>query len=160
GLIRSTYLSLGSPLVKAIEGEHDTLLVRPALEGPATTPQAADEVRRRAFANPLYVGSVIAADSSATAIVANFRLSAGLPGYAAIQDRLASLIAKENDGTFDVYFGGPVAVLAAVARVTERTVLLFPLAVLVVGLIHYEAFRTIQGTLLPLLTALIAVIWS
>ncbi|HEY5600002.1 MAG TPA: MMPL family transporter, partial [Candidatus Manganitrophaceae bacterium] len=35
-----------------------------------------------------------------------------------------------------------------------------PLAVLITGLIHYEAFRTIQGLALPLVTALLAVIWG
>jgi predicted RND superfamily exporter protein len=160
GLIRSTYLGLATPLAKAIEGDADTLLVRPLLDGTPTSDAAAAEVRRRAFVNPLYVGTVIAADGSATAIIANFRLSAELPGYSDIQDRLETILREENDGTFTVHFGGPVAVLAAMAHVTERTVLLFPFAVLVVAFIHYEAFRTVQGMVLPLLTAVLAVVWS
>jgi len=160
GLIRSTYLGLATPLTKAIEGDADALLVRPILEGTPVSDAGAAEVRRRAFVNPLYVGTVIAADGSATAIIANFRLSEELPGYSDVQDRLESILHEENDGTFTVHFGGPVAVLAAMAHVTERTVLLFPFAVLVVALIHYEAFRTVQGMVLPLVTAVLAVVWS
>lgn len=160
GLIHSTYLSLASPLAKAIEGEGDTLLVRPILEGTPRSDADAAEARRRAFANPLYVGSIIAADGSATAIVANFRLTPELAGYPQIEDRIEAILAEEDDGTFTARLGGPVAVLAALAHVTERTVLLFPVAVLFVALIHYEAFRTLQGMILPLVTALLAVVWS
>jgi hypothetical protein len=160
GLIHSTYLSLASPLAKAIEGSEGTLLVRPIMEGTPSGDTAVAEVRRRAFVTPLYVGTVVAADGSATAIIANFRLTRELTGYPAIEQRLEEILAEENDGTFTTHFGGPVAVLAALAHVTERTVLLFPLAVLVVALIHYEAFRTIQGMILPLVTAIFAVTWS
>ena len=39
-------------------------------------------------------------------------------------------------------------------------VVLFPIAVLVIGLLHYEAFRTRQGLVLPLVTALLSVVWG
>lgn len=160
GLIRSTYLSIPAPLVKAIEGDGDALLVRRVLEGAATTPEAVAEVRRRLHVNPFYVGTIVARDDSAAAIVANFRLSPDLPGYPAIQDRLSAIVAEENDGSFDAHFGGIVALNAGLAHITERTVTLFPIALLVIALLHYEAFRTFQGMMLPVLTAILAVVWS
>ena len=160
GLIRSTYLGVGTPLVKAIEGDGDTLLVRQVLDGSATTPEAVAEVRRRLHVNPFYVGIVAAADDSAAAIVANFKLSPDMPGYPEIQDRLARVVAAENDGSFDAYFGGVVAVNAGLAHITERTVTLFPFALLVIAILHYEAFRTLQGMILPVVTAVLAVVWS
>jgi predicted RND superfamily exporter protein len=36
----------------------------------------------------------------------------------------------------------------------------FPLALLVIGLVHYDAFRTLQALFLPLLTALLSVLWA
>src|SRR2546426_10734843 len=39
-------------------------------------------------------------------------------------------------------------------------ILYFPLALLVIGLVHYEAFRTLQALFLPLLTALLSVLWA
>jgi predicted RND superfamily exporter protein len=160
GLIRSTYLSVPAPLVKAIEGDGDTLLVRQMMEGPARTPEAVAEVRRRLHVNPFYVGTVVARDDSAAAIIANFKLSPEMPGYPAIQERLSAIVAEENDGTFDAYFGGTVALNAGLARITERTVVLFPIALLIIALLHYEAFRTVQGMILPVLTAILAVVWS
>lgn len=160
GLIRSTYLSIASPLVKAIEGDGESMLVRQALEGSVTTPEAIAEVRRRLHANPFYIGTVVSADDSAAAIIANFKLSPELPGYPEIEQRVAQIVAEENDGTFDVYLGGTVALNAGLARITERTVILFPIALLMIALLHYEAFRTVQGMVLPVLTAILAVIWS
>ena len=160
GLIRSTYLSLAAPLAKAIEGDGDTILVRPILEGTPKTAADVAEVRRRLHANPLYLGTVAAADGSAAAIITNFKLSPEMPGQPDIQYRLEPILAEENDGTFDVYFGGLVALNAGLARITERTFVLLPLAILMIGLLHYEAFRTLQGMLLPLVTAILGVVWS
>lgn len=160
GLIRSTYLSPAAPLVKAIEGDGDTLVVRQAIEGPVTTAAEIAEVRRRLHANPFYVGTVVAADDSAAAIIANFKFTPELPGYPDIQHRLSHIVAEENDGTFDAYFGGNIALNAGLAQITEKTVVLFPIALVVIALLHYEAFRTIQGMVLPVLTAVLAVVWS
>ncbi|MCC6849960.1 MAG: MMPL family transporter [Deltaproteobacteria bacterium] len=160
GLIRSTYLSLASPLVKAIEGDGESMLVRQALEAAPATPAAVAEVRRRIHANPFYVGTVVSADDTATAIIANFKLSSELPGYPEVEQRVSQIVAEENDGTFDVYLGGTVALNAGLARITERTVVLFPIALLMIALLHYEAFRTVQGMVLPVLTAILAVVWS
>jgi predicted RND superfamily exporter protein len=160
GLVRATFLSLSSPLVKSIEGADDTVLVRPILEGSPITPAVGAEARRRLGVNSFYDGTLISRDGRAAAIVANFKLNPELPGLPHVQDRLASILAEENDGSFTVHFGGIVTNSAGIARIAERTVLLFPLAMLVVGLIHFEAFRTFQGMILPLLTALLAVLWS
>src|SRR5205823_9903382 len=50
--------------------------------------------------------------------------------------------------------------LAQLERLSQRMAILFPLAVLLVGLIHFEAFRTLQGLFLPLVTALLATLWA
>ncbi len=160
GLIRSTYLSIASPLAKAIEGDGDTLLVRPILDGTPTTAADVAEVRRRLHVNSLYMGTLAAEDGSAVAIIANFRLNPDLPGYPEIADRLSEIVAQENDGSFDLHMGGIVALNAGLAHITERTVTLFPVALLIIALLHYEAFRTLQGMLLPVVTAILAVAWS
>ena len=45
-------------------------------------------------------------------------------------------------------------------NIHARWLVLFPLAVLIIGLVHYEAFRTVQAMVLPLVTALMSVIWA
>jgi predicted RND superfamily exporter protein len=49
---------------------------------------------------------------------------------------------------------------AELAHYTGIMAVLFPVAVLVMAFVHFEAFRTLQATLLPLFTALISVVWA
>src|SRR4029079_14600869 len=67
---------------------------------------------------------------------------------------------RERDGTVDIHVGGLPVFVAEGERYSQRMAFLFPLAVLITGLIHYEAFRTVQGLVLPLVTALLAVVWG
>jgi len=65
-----------------------------------------------------------------------------------------------DDGTFDYSLSGPVVFLSQLSAYAGRMVYSFPLALLVIGLVHYEAFRTLQALFLPLLTALLSVLWA
>src|SRR5581483_9222654 len=67
---------------------------------------------------------------------------------------------KERDDSVEISMGGWPVYGAQLERFSQRMAFLFPIAVLITGLIHYEAFRTIQGLVLPLVTALLAVIWG
>jgi predicted RND superfamily exporter protein len=43
---------------------------------------------------------------------------------------------------------------------TRRVALLFMLALAMIGYLHYRAFRTIQGMIVPLVTAIMGVVWA
>ena len=43
---------------------------------------------------------------------------------------------------------------------TRRVALLFVLALAMIGYLHYRAFRTLQGMIVPLVTALMGVVWA
>jgi predicted RND superfamily exporter protein len=75
-------------------------------------------------------------------------------------NKITPIIERERDASVDVAIGGRPVYLGQLERYSQRAELLFPIAILVVGLIHYEAFRTLQGLILPLVTALLAVIWG
>ena len=70
------------------------------------------------------------------------------------------MLAELDDGTFEYTLAGPVVVLAEVEIYGSRLLYYLPLALLVIGLIHYHAFRTLQALFLPLVTALLAVVWA
>ena len=50
--------------------------------------------------------------------------------------------------------------LATLETFSKRMAWLLPIAILLIGLIHFEAFRTLQGLILPLVTAILALVWS
>ena len=43
---------------------------------------------------------------------------------------------------------------------TRRVALLFVLALAMIGYLHYRAFRTLQGMIVPLVTAIMGVVWA
>jgi predicted RND superfamily exporter protein/fatty-acid desaturase len=152
--------SLAAPQVKDIRGAADGIAVEPVMATPPTDQAGADAVRARAFANDAYVGTLVAADGSAAAVQAIFELTPETPGYRQLHARVLETLRAADDGTFTYHLAGPVVLLAQLSEYAGRMIYYFPLALLVIGLVHYEAFRTLQALFLPLLTALLSVVWA
>src|SRR5213080_2511117 len=149
--------SLAAPQVKAIRGTADGMEVERVMETPPADMADAEEVRRRAFSNEAYVGTLVSADGSAAAVQASFELTPETPGYRHLHTAVLAALKAADDGTFDYRLSGPVVFLSQLSAYAGRMILYFPLALLVIGLVHYEAFRTLQALFLPLLTALLSV---
>ncbi len=152
--------SLAAPQVKDIRGTADGMDVERVMETPPDDQAGADEVRRRAFATDAYVGTLVAADGSAAAVQASFELTPETPGYRNLHKAVLAALDASADGTFDYRLSGPVVFLSQLSAYAGRMVYYFPLALLVIGIVHYEAFRTLQALFLPLLTALLSVLWA
>src|SRR5207253_994729 len=152
--------SLAAPQVKDIRGTEDGMEVERVMETPPTDEAGTAEVRRRAFATDAYVGTLVAADGSAAAVQASFELTPETPGYRHLHTAVLAALKAAADGTFDYRLSGPVVFLSQLSAYAGRMILYFPLALLVIGLVHYEAFRTLQALFLPLLTALLSVLWA
>src|SRR5438128_2125981 len=152
--------SLAAPQVKDIRGTEDGMEVERVMETPPTDEAGTAEVRRRAFATDAYVGTLVAADGSAAAVQASFELTPETPGYRHLHTAVLAALKACDDGTFDYRLSGPVVFLSQLSAYAGRMILYFPLALLVIGLVHYEAFRTLQALFLPLLTALLSVLWA
>src|SRR5229473_1232148 len=152
--------SLAAPQVKDIRGTEDGMEVERVMETPPSDAEGAAQVRRRAFANDAYVGTLVAADGSAASVQASFELTPETPGYRHLHTAVLAALKAADDGTFDYRLSGPVVFLSQLSAYAGRMILYFPLALLVIGLVHYEAFRTLQALFLPLLTALLSVLWA
>jgi hypothetical protein len=152
--------SLAAPQVKDVRGTEDGMEVERVMETPPDDAAGAEAVRRRAFANDAWVGTLVAADGSAAAVQASFELTPETPGYRHLHMAVLTALAAADDGTFDYRLSGPVVFLSQLSAYSARMVYYFPLALVVIGLVHYEAFRTLQALFLPLLTALLSVLWA
>lgn len=160
GLVQSTYLSFALPKAVDIRGTADGMEIRPFLDPMPASREAALALRERVRTNPQYVGTIVADDGSAAAIIADFEFRPPLDGYPEIQQAVTRILEEEQDGTFTAHLGGPAIYVAWLARYSARMFFFFPLALVVIGLVHYEAFRTPQAMFLPLVTALLAMLWS
>jgi predicted RND superfamily exporter protein len=68
---------------------------------------------------------------------------------------------KYQDENYRVYLGGMPVVLHFFSEdAFKQLFFLFPLAILIIGLLHWYAFRTWQGLIIPLMTALLSVVWA
>ena len=152
--------SLAAPHVKNVRGTGDTVTVERIMETPPTDKAGADAVRARAFATDLFVGTLVTADGSAAAVHATFELTPQTPGYRNLHAAVLAALAEVDDGSFTYRLAGPVVLVSQLSEYADRMAYFFPLALVVIGLVHYHAFRTLQALFLPLLTALLSVLWA
>ncbi len=133
----------------SIRGTETDLYVDPLIpEGPITT-STADTIRQRVNAMPLYIGSLVTADGSATLIVAEV-LEQRIAGktYEAILDYADSV--KLDGYSLHVAGGGAVdGYLAAYIDKDSRQMM--PITFIVILSVMFIAFRTPRSIGLPLL---------
>lgn len=152
--------SLAAPQVKDIRGDADGIVVTRVMEDPPRDAAGAEAVRQRAFGTDAYIGTLVSRDGSAAAVQASFELTPETPGYRHLHARVLAELQAADDGTFTYHLSGPVIFYSQLSTYAGRMIYYFPLALVVIGLVHYDAFRTLQALFLPLLTALLSVIWA
>jgi predicted RND superfamily exporter protein/outer membrane lipoprotein-sorting protein len=155
GAVRANVNSIAARKAKSITGNDEGMVVKPLL---GSGPAALEHLRAGLAANPVYADILVSKDARTAQIVAEFQKIPG--GFAAIERNVREAVAKHADPSVQIDLGGQPVFLALLEKFSERMAFLFPLAVLVIGLIHYEAFRTVQALVLPLVTALLAVVWA
>lgn len=70
------------------------------------------------------------------------------------------ILSQEDLPGINISLSGNPVFLEHAEVFADRINWLFPIAVLVIGLLHFEAFRTVQGLILPLVTAVLSVVWG
>jgi predicted RND superfamily exporter protein len=158
GVVGSSVLSLTAPRVKAILGDDEGILVEPLVDGEIPDdPAALARLRERVFDHPMYVGTLVTRDGRGALVLADFD---GQLSSEEVTEALEAVAAPERDEATDVWVGGQPPALAALNGATYGIVPLVVLALGVIAAVHYEAFRTLQAVVLPLVTAALSVIWS
>lgn len=158
GVVKENLLSLSARRAKNIAGTAEGLEVKPLMPNVPTTDGQIAELRAAVEKNPVYLNSIVSTDAKTTAILVEFNDGPG--GFRAIMDKVEAVIEHERDPRVEINVGGIPSFLARIEVYSERMVFLFPIAILILSLVLFEAFRTKQGLILPLLTAGLAVAWG
>jgi uncharacterized protein len=158
GVVRSNLLSLSAKRAKDIQGQSDGMSVQPLDPGGAIDEKFLQRLREATLRNPVYRGTLISADETMTSILVEMKEHPN--GYRAMMAPIEKILAEQKVEGVETFVGGNPVFLAQSERFSARMAFLFPIAIVLVGLIHFEAFRTLQGLFLPLLTAVLAVIWG
>jgi len=160
GVVRSNVISLAARKAKDIAGTEEGMTVRQLLE---KMPQTADDIarlRRAVYTNPIYVDSIVSQRGDMAVVIADFKFGKELQGYRAIKERVESVVDAERDDTVRIYQSGISINLAWLEIYSERMIYLFFASLVLIMATLYLSFRSIQGMLVPMLTALMSVVWG
>ncbi|WAH57117.1 outer membrane lipoprotein-sorting protein [Pseudomonas silvicola] len=157
GVVRSTLLSLASHQAKGIKGTAEGFEAR-ALLPDTLTPQDYAALKQALADNPVYQNTVVSPDGKTAAILVELKERAD--GFTQMVAPIHQVVDAHLSDQYTVSYGGNPVYLEKTEQFANRINVLFPIAILVIGLLHFEAFRTRQGLILPLVTALMSVMWG
>lgn len=158
GIVKSDLLSFSARKAKGIKGTADGMVVQPLMSSVPTTEADMKALEQRVASIPAYRGIIVSKDNRSVAILANFQDPP--EGFHTIIDSVTPIVNAERDSSVRIDMGGLPVMLAALEGFSQRLSFLMPLAILLIGIVLWFAFRSFQGLALPLLTAMLAVMWS
>ncbi len=122
-----------------------------------STQEELDQLRLNVLANDMYKGSIVSEDGTSTIIIFTLDSEADVNTVANnIIDATTSLNIPENI----YYIGSPMLVTYISELMKSDLVRLLPIAFLLIAIILFLSFRSVVGVVYPLLTAVLAIIWS
>lgn len=158
--VRHNVLSLAAGKVKAISGTPDGIVAREMM---MRVPRNSSEIAvlKAAIATqPTYINALVSADGRMAAVVADFKIGRENPNYLSLYESVRQIAERERDNQTDIFYGGPPVQSAWMERYTEAAGLYFGIAFLIILGVQYLSFRSLQGMILPVITALLSVTWS
>jgi uncharacterized protein len=158
GVTRGNLQSLGAPRAKDIAGDSDGLLVSRLLDQVPADAGEAQAIRARLAANSAYQDVLVGRDERTAAIFVEFEKDPR--GFGHVMEKVNAAIDPSRTQDVSIAVAGQPVFLANLETFSKRMAWLLPIAVLLIGLVHLEAFRTVQGLILPLVTAVLALVWS
>jgi len=158
GVLKNTILSFAAKRAKSITGTPDGMEIRPLMEKVPTSREEIERLRKQVEDNPAYLDAVVSKDGKSVAVIADFRDDP--KGFRAMMDRVTPILDAERDGSVRIATGGLPVFLSQLETFSERMGIFMPVAITLVGLVLWLSFRTAQGMVLPIITGLLAVLWS
>lgn len=154
-LIGPRVLSVASPQVKDIRRIGEDIAITDLSELMAESPTACKEALNRAKD---VEGLLFDQTQTRAMFLVEYADKQG--SYRDVVDAIKAALEKAEDGTFRYQFGGNVAFIAETERYANRVPLMLAAATLIISVMLYLAFGSLQGVFIPLLTAILATLWS
>ena len=122
-----------------------------------TSKEALDELKQNVLANEMYKGSIVSEDGTSTLIIFTLQDKADVQMVAkTVIEKTESLASSGR-----LYYIGSPMLVTYISDLMRRDLMrLLPFAFLLIALILYLSFKSFRGVVYPLITALIAIVWS
>ena len=160
GVIQSNVLSLSAINVKDIEGTPDGMKINRMMETVPATQEEFHQLKERVTRNAIINNLLVSGDGKMTTIIVDCGSINKAGGFTGIYDKLNEIIAPEKDSNTEFHLAGSPINLYWMTEYSGRMIYVFPVALIVIGLLLFYAFRTWQGLAIPLTTAILSVLWS
>lgn len=116
-----------------------------------------EKLRNNILNNPMYKGSIVSEDETASLIVFNIENEANVNLIAReVIEKTTALKIPEKL----YYIGSPMLVTYISDLMRKDLTTLLPIAFLVIAIILLLSFRSVSGVILPLLIAVVSIVWS
>lgn len=158
--IERNVVSLGARRVKDIAGDAEGLVVHEMLEPMPATPEQMRRLQEAIARNPIYKSALVSADGKAAAIVADFRVGGAQAAYLPLYEKILAVVEPQRDDSVDILLGGQPVYAAHLELAMQKMPLYFGIAFLIIMTVQFIAFRSLQGMVLPMVTAIFAVLWA
>jgi len=114
-------------------------------------------LERNVLSNEMYRGNIVSNDGTSTLIIFTLLEGADVNSVAkTVISKTESLDLPENI----FYIGSPMLVTYISDLMKNDLVRLFPIAIILIIIILLFSFRSAPGVILPLLTAIVSIVWS
>lgn len=123
-------------------------------------PQSSEEfqlLKENINSNQMYRGSIVSNDETSTLIIFNLQNDADINKVAKdVIDKTQALQLPEKI----YYIGSPMLVTYIAELMKKDLTRLLPIAFLLIAIVLFISFRSISGVILPLLSAVLTIIWT
>ncbi|HEU5075519.1 MAG TPA: MMPL family transporter, partial [Polyangiaceae bacterium] len=160
GIKPGSVLSLMSQRMKDVRSTEEALEVQPLANEVPKSPADMAEFKTRVERNDVMTSLLVSKDGKSTSIIVDFQDFEKAGGAKNLWPKIETILEPEREPGVEILGAGAPSVLHWLLVYTRRVALLFAVALAMIGYLHYRAFRTLQGMIVPLVTALMGVIWA
>src|SRR6476620_1283178 len=150
GVKPGSVLSLMSPRVKDVHSTDDALEITPLAPKVPSNDAEVAAFRERVAATSFLTSLFVSDDGRSTAVLVDFDDFMKAGGPPKLAPTIEAIVEPEREPGLEILPAGAPTIMHWLMNYTRRVALLFALALAMIGYLHYRAFRTRQGLIVPL----------
>ncbi len=155
----SQLISLTHPRVKAVKIGTMGVYIEPVLGRGVTRDESGLKlIKNKVYTNEGIRGFYVANNDKSATIFAGFWEEGVDPEQ--LYERLMTIKQREEDGNHRIHYAGFPSLYAYIYSMVPQLYGVLGITLLVVGLLLFYYFRTLQGVALPALSALLSAVWG
>lgn len=155
-VIKANVVSIAARRAKDVQGTAEGMSIKPMLPASANAPSL-DDLKAAIARNPIYRDMLVTSDGKAAAVVADFHVKGE---YTPLVEKIKAVVDNARVDGVDFLLGGEPVHSANLEAAMLQMPAFFGAAFLVISLIQFLAFRSVQGVLVPMVSGITSVVWG